>query len=167
MRALLAMLALGFVLATPAAAAPTGFDQDPLLVIRYSTFTIAAVEIETQMVVHAGGATEIVDVAAGGAAVTSRGVASEESLAELQRALSAGRVAVERGGCGTPIPDGPVEYHVTWYGRGGVRFNSFRVGANPEGCPAGTARIVRAISDLILDIYTSPDTQVFPSRPGG
>jgi hypothetical protein len=166
MRALLATTILSLVLAAPAAAA-TGFDQDPLLVVRYSTFTIAAVEIETQVVIHAGGATEIVDVAAGGAAMTSRGVASQASFTELQQALSAGRVAVERGGCGQPQPDGPVEYHVTWYGRGGVRFNSFRVGANPEGCPASTARLVRAISDLILDIHTSPDTQVFPSRPGG
>jgi hypothetical protein len=167
MRSLLATLALGFALAVPAVAAPAGFDQDPLLVIRYSTFTIAAVEIESQVVVHAGGATEIVDVVEGQAALTSRGVASEASFAELQRALSAGRVAVERGGCGEPSPDGPVEYHVTWYGRGGVRFNSFDVGANPTGGPAGTERIVRAISDLILDIHTSPDTQVFPSRPGG
>lgn len=165
MRALLVIGLLG-LLAAPASAAPAGFDQDPILVVRFETVTIAGQRIETQMVVHAGGATEIVDVARG-AAVTSRGVASEESMAELQQALSAGRVAFERGGCGQPLPDGPVEYHVTWYGRGGARFNSFRVGANPEGCPAGTARLVQAISALLLDLYTSPDTQVFPSAPGG
>lgn len=166
MRALLAIGLLG-LLAAPVSAAPAGFDLDPLLVVRFETNTIAGQRIETQMVVHAGGATEIVDVAASGAVLTSRGVASRESFTEIQQALSAGRVAFERGGCGGPLPDGPIEYHVTWYGRGGSRFNSFRVGANPEGCPAGTARLVQAISALLLDIYTSPDTQVFPSAPGG
>ena len=165
MRALFA-ICLFALLAAPVAAAPAGFDQDPILVVRFETVTIAGQRIETQVVVHAGGATEIVDVSRD-TVLTSRGVASQGSFTGLQQALSAGRVAFERGGCGGPLPDGPVEYHVTWYGRGGARFNSFRVGANPEGCPAGTARIVRAISALLLDVYTSPDTQVFPSAPGG
>jgi len=165
MRALVALCVLG-LLAAPVSAVPIGFDQDPILVVRFETVTIAGQRIETQMVVHAGGATEIVDVARD-TVLTSRGVASQESFTELQQALFAGRVAFERGGCGGPLPDGPIEYHVTWYGRGGTRFNSFRVGANPEGCPAGTVRLVRAISALLLDIYTSPDTQVFPSAPGG
>lgn len=166
MRILSILAVLGVVLAGPvsAAAAPAGFDQDPLLVVRFETITIAAQRIETQAVIHAGGATEIVDVFKDTPALTSRGVASEESFRELLRALAAAQVASEPGGCGGPIPDGPVEYHVTWYGRGGVRFNSFRVGANPGGCPASTERLVRAISALLLDVFTSPDTKVFPSR---
>lgn len=167
MRALFVIAMLGFALASPASAAPAGFDRDPLLVVRYDTFTIVGVLIETQVVIHAGGATEVVDVSEGEAAITSRGVASQESFTELTQALSAAQVAVERGGCGEPIPDGPVEYHVTWYGRGGARSNSFHVGVLPTGCPAATERLVRAITGLILDVYTSPATQVFPSRPGG
>jgi hypothetical protein len=166
MRALVAIGILALFLAAPASAAPAGFDLDPILVVRFETNTIAGQRIETQLVLHAGGATEIVDVTRD-TVTTSRGVASRESFIEIQQALSAGRVAFERGGCGGPLPDGPIEYHVTWYGRGGSRFNSFRVGANPEGCLPGTARLVRAISALLLDIYTSPDTQVFPSAPGG
>jgi len=161
MRSLGAIVVLG-LLAAPAGAVPTGFDQDPILVVRFDTVTIAAQQIRTQVVIHAGGAVEIVDATEDGPAVTTRGVASQESFTELQQALSAGRVAFARGGCGTPTPDGPVEYHITWYGRGGVRFNSFRVGANPTGCPAGTARIVHAVSSLLLEIYLAPDTQVFP-----
>lgn len=164
MRALLATFVLGLSIAASAVAAPTGFNQDPLLVIRFDTFTIAGQKIETHMVIHTGGATEIVDIAEGRTVpVTSRGVASRASFAELQQALAAGRIASVQGGCGEPLPDGPVEYHVTWYGRDGDRFNSFRVGANPEGCPPRTARIVQAITALLLDIYTSPATQVFPS----
>ena len=169
MRALFAIVALGLVLAAPvAAAAPTGFDKDPLLVVRFETFTIAGQRIDTQVVIHTGGATEIVDIAeglAGDTVTTSRGVASRERYTELLQALAAARVAFEPGGCGGPIPDGPVEYFITWYGRGGVRSNSFRVGANPEGCPASTERLARAISDVLLDLYTSPDTQVFSSPP--
>ena len=165
MRSFGAAVVLGLVLTAPGFAAPAGFNQDPLLVIRFETFTIAGQRIETQMVVHTSGATEIVDVAAGAAVpVTSRGVASRETFAELQQALAAARVASVRGGCGEPIPDGPVEYHVTWYGKGGTRFNTFHVGANPEGCPPRIARMVRAINDLLLDIYTSPGTQVFPTE---
>lgn len=168
MRALFG-IALSLILAVPASAVPTGFDQDPLLVVRFETFTIAGQRIDTQVVIHTGGATEIVDIAEGllGETVTtSRGVASRESYVELQQALAAARVASEPGGCGGPIPDGPVEYHITWYGRGGVRSNSFRVGANPEGCPASTERLAQAIFDVLLDIYTSPETQVFSSPPG-
>ncbi|HYU32330.1 MAG TPA: hypothetical protein VEW48_09210 [Thermoanaerobaculia bacterium] len=161
MRSLLAIVVLGF-LAVPVAAAPAGFDQDPLLVVRFDTVTIAGQQIRTQVVLHTGGAVEIVDVAGTGPAITSRAAASEGRLAALQQALSAGRVGSVRGGCGRPIPDGPVEYHITWYGRGGVRFNSFRVGADPTGCPAGTERIVDALAALLLEVYTSPDTQVFP-----
>jgi hypothetical protein len=161
----LAGASLALVLAAPALAAPSGFNQDPLLVIRFDTFTIAGQKIETQVVIHTSGATEIVDAAEGRTVpVTSRGTASRESFGELQQALAAGRIASQRGGCGEPLPDGPVEYHITWYGRGGDRFNSFRVGANPEGCPARTARIVRAITGVLLDIYTSGATQVFPSE---
>lgn len=171
MRALSIIVALSLVLAAPvpassAAAAPAGFDQDPLLVIRFDTFTIAGQRIDTQVVIHAGGATEIVDIAeglAGGTVTTSRGVASRDSYTELRQALAAAKVALEPGGCGGPIPDGPVEYHITWYGRGGLRSNSFRVGANPEGCPESTERLAQAIFAVLLDIYTSPDTQVFPS----
>lgn len=166
MRALSGILALGLVLAAPVSAAPAGFDQDPLLVLRFDTFTIAGQRIDTQVVIHTGGATEIVDIAeglAGETVTTSRGVASQDSYTELRQALAAARVAFEPGGCGGPIPDGPVEYHITWYGRGGLRANSFRVGANPQGCPESTERLARAIFAVLLDIYTSPDTQVFPS----
>ena len=161
MRSLSAIVVLA-LLAAPVGAAPTGFDQDPILVVRFDTVTIVAQQITTQVVIHAGGAVEIVDVTEDGPAVTTRGVASQASFTELQQALSAGRVAFARGGCGTATPDGPIEYHITWYGRGGARFNSFRVGANPEGCPAGTVRIVRALSALLLDVYVSPDHQIFP-----
>ena len=139
MRPLWTVVALGLILAAPAFAGPAGFNQDPLLVIRFDTFTIAGQKIDTQVVIHAGGATEIVDIAegfAGETVTTSRGVASQDRYTELRQALAAAKVAFEPGGCGGPIPDGPVEYHITWYGRDGVRFNTFRVGANPEGCPA-------------------------------
>lgn len=170
MKALLVGAALGLsLLAAPAASSAqplTGFDQDPLLVVRFTTNTIIGQEIESQAVIHTGGAVEIVDVlqVRGASALTSRGIAPRESFRELQQALVAGRVAQERGGCGDPAPDGPVEYHVTWYGRDGFRSNSFKVGVNPNGCPESTRRIVNALSQVLIDIYTSPDTRYFP-RP--
>lgn len=166
MRALLVLGVLGILaLAVPASAVPAGFDQNPVLVVRFDTNTIAGQRIETQVVLHEGGATEIVEIPEGGAALTSRGVAAREATLELQRAMQAGRIAIERGNCGSPAPDGPVEFHMTWYGRDGGRFNSFRVGANPSGCPDTLQRIVRAFFEVLLDVQTSPETQRFPRNP--
>lgn len=163
MRALPVSVLLGLlVLAVPASADPIGFDRNPLLVVRFDTNTIAGQRIETQVVLHEGGATEVVDILEGGTALTSRGVTAPENLLELQRALQAGRVAIERGGCGSPAPDGPVEFHITWYGRDGGRSNSFHVGGNPSGCPDTLQRIVRAFFEVLLDVQTSPETQRFP-----
>jgi hypothetical protein len=165
--ALLVLAVLGLLApAVPASAAPTGFDQNPILVVRFDTNTIVGQAIDTQVVVHEGGAVEIVDVLEGGPAQTSRGVVSREVFVELQRSMQAGRIAIERGNCGTPAPDGPVEFHMTWYGRDGGRFNSFRVGANPTGCPDTLQRIVRAFFEVLLDVQTSSETQRFPRDPG-
>lgn len=162
----LACLAVFLLLAaaSPAVAAPTGFDLPPLLHIEFDTVTIAAELIHTSVTIHAGGATEITEVREGQPARITRGTARREDLTELNQALQEGQVATQRGGCGDPAPDGPIEYEITWYGKG-PRHNTFRVGANPTSdCPASTQRIVFAIHELIIHLYVDPDTQTFPGR---
>ncbi|HEX7184647.1 MAG TPA: hypothetical protein VF756_22675 [Thermoanaerobaculia bacterium] len=159
--ALVAALLL-LAVASPAAAAPTGFDLPPLLHIEFDTVTIAAEFIHTSLTIHAGGATEIVETRENQPARITRGEARPQDIAELHRALQEGQVATQRGGCGDPAPDGPVEYEITWYGKG-ARHNTFRVGGNPtRDCPASTQRIVFAIDELVIHLYQGSDTQTFP-----
>src|SRR5215210_923059 len=44
---------------------PTGFDRPPLLLIHWTTDTIAAQHIDTSVVIHAAGATEITEITDG------------------------------------------------------------------------------------------------------
>ena len=142
-------------------AAPTGFDQPPVLVLHWVTDTIAAEIIDTSVVIHAGGATEIAELHQGAPAHILRGVASPGDLQALNAALAAGQVAGERGGCGTPTADGPIAYEITWYGQG-TRYNTFTVGADLSGCPPGLRAMVERMIDLINDVRPAPGTQSFP-----
>lgn len=140
---------------------PTGFDRPPLLAIQWETFTIAGQHIETMVVIHAGGATEITELRDGQPAVILRGNAKPADYRALTDALTAGQVGLARGGCGTPTADGPIEYDVTWYSQG-TRFNNFKVGANLEGCSASLAGMMRAMEHLIDAVRPAPETQQFP-----
>jgi hypothetical protein len=162
-----AACAAGSLLFSSAAAAgplaPSGFDQPPLLMIHWDTYTIAGQHIETSVVIHAGGATEITEMKEGAPTQIVRGVASVGNFRALQSALVTGKVDVERGGCGNPAPDGPVAFEVTWYGQT-TRFNTFKVGADLSGCPAGLRGMVETMVTLINDVRPAPGTQTFP-RP--
>ncbi|HWM93367.1 MAG TPA: hypothetical protein VN493_21570 [Thermoanaerobaculia bacterium] len=143
-----------------AAAAPS-FDQNPLLHVSWETFTIAGEHILTTVVIHAGGATEITETREDQPARIVRGVASAKSLAALNAAMQAGQIGFERGGCGGPTADGPIEYEITWYGKG-TRFNTFRVGASLLSCPAGLQGIVNSITLLADSVALDTKSQKFP-----
>lgn len=145
------------------AAAPNGFDQPPLLVLHWVTDTIAAEIIDTSVVIHAGGATEITEMRQGQPARILRGVATAADFQALAAALVAGQVGAERGGCGNPTADGPIAYDVTWYGQG-TRFNTFTVGADLTACAPGLRAMVERMTELIDHVRPAPDTQSFP-RP--
>ena len=140
---------------------PSGFDRPPLLAIHWETVTIAAEHIDTMVVIHAGGATEITELRDGEPARILRGNASPAHYRALTDALAAGQVGFARGGCGSPTADGPIEYEITWYSQG-TRFNNFKVGANLEGCSAGLTGMVRAMENLIDAVRPAPETQKFP-----
>jgi hypothetical protein len=152
------------LLALPAgAAAPSGFDQSPLLHVRWETFTIAGERLETTIQIHLAGATELVETREDGPARIVRGMAPAGSLAALNAALKAGQIGLERGGCGEPNPDGAVEYDITWYGKG-ERFNSFRVGASLQGCSSALQRIIDSIFFLTDAVVSDEQSQTFPRR---
>ncbi|HEV2851964.1 MAG TPA: hypothetical protein VHC97_04095 [Thermoanaerobaculia bacterium] len=144
-----------------AAPVPSGFDRPPLLVLHWETVTIAAQHIDTTVVIHAGGATEITEITDGQPARMLRGNASPAAFQGLNDALTAGQIGLARGGCGAPAADGPVEYEITWYGQG-TRFNTFKVGADLTSCSAGLRGMVESMVDLINAVRPSPDTQQFP-----
>jgi hypothetical protein len=162
-----AVCAAGSLLFSLAVAAaplvPRGFDQPPLLLIHWDTFTIAGQHIESSVVIHAGGATEITEMKEGAPAQIVRGVASVSNFKALQSALVTGKVDIERGGCGNPAPDGPVAFEVTWYGQT-TRFNTFKVGADLGGCSLGLRSMIETMLKLVNDVRPAPGTQVFP-RP--
>ena len=140
---------------------PSGFDRPPLLAIHWETVTIAAQHIDTMVVIHAGGATEITELRDGEPARILRGNDSPADFRALTDALAAGQIGLARGGCGSPTADGPIEYDVTWYSQG-TRFNNFKVGANLEGCSAGLRGMVESIERLIDAVRPAPETQKFP-----
>lgn len=144
-----------------AAHAAPSFDQNPLIHVRWETYTIAGEHIVSTIVIHAGGATEITEIREDQPARIVRGVASAKSLAALNGALQAGQVGLEKGGCGGPTADGPLEYEITWYGKG-ERFNSFRVGATLIGCSAGVEGIVNSILSLADGVALDAKSQRFP-----
>lgn len=167
---LVPIAALGLLAVMPSssqAAPPRGFDASPVLHLSFDTVTIAAELVHTSVTIHASGAVDWTETRENGPARILRAVVAPEDLGELHRALQAGRIGVERGGCGEAAPDGPVEYEITWYGKES-RYNSFRVGGNPSGCAAGTRDMIYAISDFLLKAATHPEKQVFPrvARPG-
>ncbi len=154
-------LGLSALAAGAAPVPPSGFDRPPLLAIHWETVTIAAQHIDTTVVIHAGGATEIMELREGEPARILRGNASPAAFRVLTDALAAGQVGFARGGCGTPTADGPIEYEITWYSQG-TRFNNFKVGANLEGCSAGLRTMVESIVNLVDAVRPDPDTQKFP-----
>lgn len=165
-RSLVAIVAFCVSVTAPAFAvaplpAPSGFDQPPLLVVHWVTDTIAAEIIDTSVVIHVGGATEITEMRKGQPARILRGVATAADFRALADALTAGQVASERGGCGNPTADGPIAYDVTWYGQG-ARFNTFTVGADLTACATGLRAMVERMAELIDHVRPAPDTQSFP-----
>lgn len=140
---------------------PSGFDRPPLLAIHWETNTIAGQHIDTMVVIHAGGATEITELQDGAPARILRGNPSPAVFKELADALTAGQVGVAQGGCGSPTADGPIEYDITWYSQG-TRFNNFKVGANLNGCSAGLRGIVESVERLVDAVRPAPETQKFP-----
>ncbi len=154
-------LGLSALAAGAAPPPPSGFDRPPLLAIHWETFTIAGQHIDTMVVIHAGGATEITELREGEPALILRGNAKPSDYRALTDALAAGQVGLARGGCGNPTADGPIEYDITWYSQG-VRFNNFKVGATLEGCSAGLTGMVRAMEHLIDAVRPAPETQQFP-----
>jgi len=144
-----------------APAAPTGFDQPPMLVVHWVTDTIAAEIIDTSVVIHTGGATEITELRQGAPAHILRGVATPGDLQALAAALTAGQVSSEHGGCGGPAPDGPIAFEITWYGQG-ARYNTFTVGANLAGCAPGLRAMIDRMMELIDHVRPAPGTQSFP-----
>jgi hypothetical protein len=146
-----------------AVAAPTGFDQPPLLAVHWATDTIAGEHIDSSAVVHAGGAIEIREIKQGAPVQIVRGRASAAAFKELSDALIDGQIGVERGGCGGPTADGPLAYEVTWYGQG-PRYNTFEVGADLSGCSTGLQKMIRLLQKVIDDVRPAPGSQTFP-RP--
>ena len=140
---------------------PSGFDRPPLLAIHWETVTIAAQHIDTTVVIHAGGATEIMELREGEPARILRGNASPAAFRVLTDALAAGQVGLARGGCGNPTADGPIQYEITWYSQG-TRFNTFKVGANLDGCSASLTAMVEKIVQLVDSVRPAPETQQFP-----
>lgn len=162
MKKKIALAAVLVLLALPAgAAAVAGFDQGPLLHVRWETSTIAGELWVTTIVIHAGGATELIETRENGAARIVRGMASAKDLAALNAALKTGFVGLEPGGCGEPNPDGANHYEVTWYGKG-ERFNSFRVGAGLQGCSSTLRTIVDSILFLTDNVVVDEKSQTFP-----
>ena len=155
----LSALAAGSVGAAPVP--PSGFDRPPLLAVHWETDTIAGQHIDTMVVIHAGGATEITELRDGEPARILRGNASPADFRALNDALAAGQIGLARGGCGSSTADGPIEYEITWYSQG-TRFNNFKVGANLEGCSAGLRTMVESIVNLIDVVRPAPETQKFP-----
>jgi hypothetical protein len=140
---------------------PTGFDRPPLLLVHWTTDTIAAQHIDTSVVIHAGGATEITEITDGEPARMLRGNASPADFQRLTAALTNGQIGVARGGCGNPTADGPIEYEITWYSQG-TRFNNFKVGADLGGCSPSLRAMVESMVDLINAVRPAPATQQFP-----
>ncbi len=154
-------LGLSALAAGAAPLPPSGFDRPPLLAIHWETFTIAGEHIDTMVVIHAGGATEITELRDDEPARILRGNASPADFRALNDALAAGQVGLARGDCGSATADGPIEYEITWYSQG-TRFNNFKVGANLNGCDAKLRTMVESIVNLIDVVRPAPETQKFP-----
>ena len=140
---------------------PSGFDRPPLVAIHWETNTIAGEHIDTMVVIHAGGATEITELRDGQPARILRGNPSPADFRALTDALTAGQIGIARGDCGHPTADGPIEYEITWYSQG-TRFNNFKVGATLDGCSAGLRTMVESLVQLVDSIRPDPATQKFP-----
>ncbi len=147
--------------ANAAPIAPTGFDRPPLVAIHWTTVTIAAETIETMVVIHAGGATEITELRDGEPARIYRGNPKPADFQALTNALAAGQIGIARGNCGSPTADGPIEYEITWYSQG-TRFNNFKVGATLDGCSSGLRTMVESLVSLVDSVRPDPSTQKFP-----
>lgn len=147
--------------ANAAPIAPTGFDRPPLVAIHWTTITIAAEKIETMVVIHAGGATEITELRDGQPARILRANPSPADFQAVSEALVTGQIGVAHGDCGSATSDGPIEYEITWYGQG-TRFNTFKVGANLDGCGSGLSAMVDALVDMVNAVRPDPSAQKFP-----
>ena len=140
---------------------PSGFDRPPLVAIHWETNTIAGQHIDTMVVIHAGGATEITELLDGQPARITRGNPTPADFQALAETLVNGQIGLARGDCGSSTADGPIEYDITWYGQG-TRFNTFKVGANLDGCSAGLQTMVNALVQLVDSVRPAPATQKFP-----
>jgi hypothetical protein len=147
--------------ANAAPIAPTGFDRPPLVAIHWETDTIAGQHIDTMVVIHAGGATEITELQDGQPARILRGNPTPADYQALTNALAAGQIGLARGNCGSPTADGPIEYEITWYSQG-TRFNTFKVGATLDGCSSSLRAMVESLVSMINAVRPDPSTQKFP-----
>jgi hypothetical protein len=135
------------------------------VLIHWTTDTIAAQHIETSVVIHAGGATEITEITDGAPARMLRGNPTPADFQKLTEILLSSQIGVAQGGCGAPTADGPIAYEITWYGSG-PRFNTFKVGGDLSSCSASVRTMVESMLDLINAVRPAPETQQFPrNRP--
>lgn len=155
----LVVFAAGSVGAAPLP--PSGFDRPPLVAIHWETITIAGQHIDTMVVIHTGGATEITELRDGQPAQILRGNPKPADFQAVTDVLASGQIGLARGGCGNPTADGPIEYEITWYGSG-TRFNNFKVGATLDGCSSGLTTMVNALIEMVNSVRPEPTTQKFP-----
>jgi hypothetical protein len=154
-------LAVAFAGSAGAAPLPSGFDRSPLLAIHWETNTIAGEHIDTMAVIHAGGAVEITELRDGQPARIIRGNPKPADFQALSDALGTGQIGLAHGDCGNSTADGPIQYEITWYSQG-TRFNSFKVGANLDGCSASLTAMVEKIVEVVNSVRPDPATQKFP-----
>jgi hypothetical protein len=157
----LGLLILGAGSVGAAPLPPSGFDRPPLVAIHWETNTIAGQHIDTMVVIHAGGATEITELLDGEPARILRGNPTPADFQALTETLLTGQIGLAQGGCGNATADGPIEYEITWYGSG-TRFNTFKVGATLDGCSSGLTTMVNALVNLVNAVRPDPATQKFP-----
>jgi hypothetical protein len=102
------------------------------------------------------------EVDAAGRCHLIRSTASRTTVRNLQRALTANRVATQEGDCTIkePVDNFLVEKQVTWFGRG-RRQHTYRTGNRMGGlCPESTSEIEGAMQAVVADAFNSPAAQI-------
>ena len=152
------VLCLGFI-ALVAASLPaqgqiddiTRYNMRPLLQLHAVGNDLVGQPFETDVFIYQGGPVFLAYTAAtGNACRVDRGVATQQQLMDLNRALATSRVGQQRGGCGSPAPDYVRTYALTWYGK--QRVKTIATGGNYTDCPAEVQRILNATCQFIWDV---------------